>query len=87
MEKCHDFFCERSVTIFYVTVIDPEMSCCVLNFKHFHYENGLIVITLLENTAICTERGGGEREKEGDEREKREQWWLEMKQGFQTSME
>lgn len=51
MEKCHDF-CEISVTIFYVNVIDLEMSCCVLNFKHFHYENGFIVITLLENKAI-----------------------------------
>lgn len=71
MERCRDFR-EGPVTISYAAVIDPEMSCCALNFKHFHYENGLLVIPLLGNTAICTEREGGEETKRGEEREKRE---------------
>lgn len=72
MEKCRDF-CERSMTISYPAAIYPEMSCWALNSKHFHYENGLIVIPLLGTIAICTERGGGEEKKRGEEREKREQ--------------
>lgn len=71
MERCRDF-CKGPVTISYAAVIDPETSCCALNFKHFHYENGLFVIPLLGNKAICTERGGGEEKKRGEEREKRE---------------
>lgn len=69
MQKRHDF-CERSVTVSYAAAIDPETSCCALKFKHFHYENGLIVIPLLGSTAVCTERGGGEEKKRGEERER-----------------
>lgn len=86
MQKRHDF-CERPVTVSYAAAIDPEMSCCALNFKHFHYENGLIVIPLLGSTAICTERGGGEEKKRGEEREKRTVVAGHGKNGFQRPME
>ena len=33
------------------------MSCYSLNFKHFRYENGFIVITLLKSKVICREKG------------------------------
>lgn len=86
MPKRHDF-CGRSVTVSYDAAIDSEMSCCALNFKHFHYENGLIVIPLRGSTAICTERGGGEEKKQGEEREKRTVVAGYEKNGFQTPME
>lgn len=49
-------FCRRFAIIFYVNVIELKMSCCILNFKHFHYENGFIIVTLLKSKVICRKK-------------------------------
>lgn len=47
----HDF-CRRLEIICYVNAMALRNSCYILNFKHFHHENGFIVITLLKSKVI-----------------------------------
>lgn len=37
------------------------MSCYILNFKHYHYENGFIVIPLLKSEVIFKEKSASLR--------------------------
>lgn len=51
----HDF-CIRFVIVFYANVLELKMSCYILIFKHFHYENGFIVVTLWKGKVLCREK-------------------------------
>lgn len=51
----HDF-CIRFVIIFYANVIELKMSCYILIFKQFHFENGFIIVTLLKGKVLCREK-------------------------------